>query len=117
MSLYFEVFFACDLKIDVPEDVIKTLKYLTRQEDYPFSDFPKERFFKNEREGWREFLLPPERYQAFPGWSGSELKMMTRQLGNNRSETYYTLSFRRGKLQREGAVTNVIGRSVVRFSG
>jgi len=93
MSLYFDGFFACDLKADIPQQVIDTLLYLTRKADYPFTDVPKHEFFQTEE--WDDFLLPPDEFRVAPGWIGSEFKKMTRALPHDQMETYYTISFRR----------------------
>src|SRR5689334_17209749 len=46
MSSYFEMFLACELKFDTPEQVIETLKYMTRRKDYRFNNPPDHPFFK-----------------------------------------------------------------------
>ena len=93
MSSYFDGFFACDLKADVPQQVIETLQYMTRTEEYTFTNVPDDKFFKDA--DWKDFLRPPQDYRVAPGWIGSELNKMTRYISGTETEDYYTISFRR----------------------
>lgn len=63
MTIHLELMLACDLRYDVPQQVIATLKYLTRKEDYEFNDFPelpasedKEDFYNLQWHPWRKLL-------------------------------------------------------------
>jgi hypothetical protein len=98
MSLYFDGFFACDLKLDVPQRVVDTLKYMTREDEYEFADVPDHRFFTIE--GWNNFLRPEkdamgEVWTCAPGFVVSEFQKKTQYGPHNTNWEYYTLSFRR----------------------
>ena len=95
---HFDGFSACDLKPDVPQQVIDSLKYLTRDEEYEFTDIPDHRFF--ETVGWNDFLRPEatavgEVWTCAPGLTAREFRKKTRFGPNNTTSEYYTLSFRR----------------------
>lgn len=98
MSLYFDGFFACDLKLDVSQQVIDTLNYMTRDDEYEFTNIPQHDFFKTE--GWDNFLRPEklavgEVWTCAPGLIAREFKRKTRPGPYNSRVEYYTLSFRR----------------------
>ncbi len=97
MSLYFDGFFACDLKPGVPQNVIDVLKYMTRKEDYEFSSVPNHKFF--ETDGWRDFLritAESQQYAVAPGLVFSDLQLHEHYSQENRQNVLgYTLSFRR----------------------
>jgi len=56
---------ACDLREDSPQQVVDTLKYMTRSQDYEFDDPPDAEFF--EGEDWRTFLTVEHEGFMFPG--------------------------------------------------
>lgn len=65
MTVNVELMLACDLKADVPQQVIETLRYLTRKEDYEFNNPPDHPFFAPAstyigHEWWRNIFQPQE---------------------------------------------------------
>ena len=94
MSMYFDGFFACKLKLDMPQQVIDVLRYMTRHQDYEFKDVPEHRFFQIE--DWENFLqISDSDFRCAPGLVGSELKKETIEYVSGKREEYYTISFRR----------------------
>jgi enamine deaminase RidA (YjgF/YER057c/UK114 family) len=94
MSTHFDLFIACDLKLDTPQQVIDTLKYMTRSEDYTFENPPSHPFF--EYEGW-ENRLTGNMYR-FPGESFATLRSAYRYslptIKGSGDVYFYTYSFR-----------------------
>ena len=93
MSLYFDGAIFCDLRIDAPQQVIDTLHYMTRTEDYVFDSPPQHEFFNSE--GWQSFLQIHPNYSCAPGLVYSEFRKAYRYTQNKVDVSYYTLSFRR----------------------
>ena len=93
MSLYFDGALFCDLKSDVPQQVIDTLQYMTRSEDYSFDSPPDHEFFKDK--DWRRFLEIQPNYSCAPGLVYSEFRKAHRYEQDNVLVYYYTFSFRR----------------------
>jgi hypothetical protein len=96
MSLYFDGFLAFDLKPDTPQQIIDTLFYMTRTDDYEFMDIPHHRLFTSDPD-WRDFLRAGEGdYEMAPGITSSGLKKIIEGYGDGTIfKEYYTLSFRR----------------------
>jgi hypothetical protein len=91
MSLYFDGAIFCDLKSDVPQQVIDTLQYMARVEDYTFDSPPDHDFFKVD--GWRDWLRT--KVACAPGFVGCEFRKVYRYTQQNVDYYRYTLSFRR----------------------
>jgi hypothetical protein len=81
VSLHFEIAVACDLRPDTSPQVVDTLRYMLRVEEYPFDDPPDHPWF--EGAGWRSFLRcgrcsdPPE-WVACAGEVGGVLRRAVR---------------------------------------
>jgi hypothetical protein len=88
--------FACDLKEDTPQQVIDTLTYMTRTEDYEFNNPPEGAFF--EGDSWRTCLFCENEWFSFPGEAGRFLRSAyryNRSFNEGGAAVYlYTLSFR-----------------------
>lgn len=72
MTVHVELMLTCDLNYDVPEEVVETLKYLTRKEDYEFQTAPSHPFFDETLGGWRYIFQSSEYHKPsdmnyFPG--------------------------------------------------
>src|SRR5258706_7504208 len=96
MSTPFCFAIACDLKEDVPEQVLETLKYMTRTRDYEFDNPPNAPFFEDEH--WRDFFLHIGEGFYFPGEAGSWLRQVyryTRPVSQGGGDVFlYTFSLR-----------------------
>jgi hypothetical protein len=90
MSLHFEVAIACDLRPDTSPQVLDTLRYMLREEEYAFDNPPAHRFF--EGSGWRSFLGIPD-WVPFAGEIGGSLRLAVRH-GPDGSGYRHTLSIR-----------------------
>ena len=94
MSDYYLLEVNCDLKVDTPAEVIDTLKYMTRTEDYDFDtslDYPLFDETSFRRNTWRYILKSINQpLQDFPGWKTSNFQRVQKWPGKER----YTLSFR-----------------------
>ncbi|MCC7448657.1 MAG: hypothetical protein IT324_14650 [Anaerolineae bacterium] len=93
MSLYFEGMLFCDLKPDIPQQVIDTLHYMTRIEDSTFDSSPSHNFFNNP--DWRDFLQVQSDYGFVAGYVGSQFRYAYRYTLHSEDVFRYTLSFRR----------------------
>ncbi len=78
MSDHYDFRLACDLRADTPHQVIATLKYMTRTDDYAFNDPPDHPFFESFElpdgevyDTWRDIFQCREGYT--PGVFGSSL--------------------------------------------
>jgi hypothetical protein len=78
MSDHFDFRTACDLRSDTPQQVVATLRYMTRADNYDFNDPPDHPFFERDEsyggevyEQWRHILQCREGYT--PGTFGSSL--------------------------------------------
>ena len=92
MSLHFDFAIACDLKPDTPQQVIKTLAYMTRTEDYPFDSPPDHPFFEGDE--WRETLRTEPDGTYCPGDLGRSFRRAYRYDRLGVHHYRYTLSFR-----------------------
>ena len=93
MSLYFDGMIFCDLKPEIPEQVINTLQYMTRSHDYSFDNPPEHEFF--EVDAWRSWLQIQPNHTCGAGMVFSNFHKTKRYGPNNTKVDYYTLSFRR----------------------
>src|SRR5258708_27216939 len=94
MSLYFDGAFACYLKPDVPQQVLDTLQYMTRTENYAFDKPPGHKFFQND--DWRNFLKISQEWTCAPGFVGSDFRKTHQYTTEDGNDVYwYSLSFRR----------------------
>jgi hypothetical protein len=93
MSLYFDGFFACDLKPDTPQHIIDTLRYLTRTEDYAFEPLSDHDFFDGD--DWRAFLQPDDDWACAPGLVWSDFRQAYRYTQYGEDVYRATISFRR----------------------
>jgi len=78
MSDHYDFRLACDVRADTPQQVIETLRYMTRADDYDFNDSPSHPFFASVElydgeayDTWRHILQCGEGYT--PGVFGSSL--------------------------------------------
>jgi hypothetical protein len=93
MSLWFEGYLAFDLVPGCPTEVIDTLAYLARAEEYEFEPPFSHDFFSTE--GWRTFLQVKTEPSSLPGMYWSDFRRILRY--SSRGEDHYrdTLCFRR----------------------
>ncbi len=100
MSLHFDLAIACDLKPDTPQQVINTLQYMTRTEDYDFHDPPAHEFFTRPGPDWRLILQIPHGTMpyGFPGVAGSSFRRVYHHTQFGVDVYRHTLSFRREML-------------------
>ncbi len=86
----------CDLREDTPSQVIETLKYMTRTQDYEFNDAPDGVFFEDDY--WRTCLSCSNEGFYFPGEAESTFRLAyryNRSFNDGGAEVYlYTLSIR-----------------------
>lgn len=99
MSLHFDFALACYLKPDTPQEVLDTLQYMTRSEDYEFGDPPDHPFFKGEY--WSNMLQIRTGTAHFPGEFGSIFRRTYRYTQADADVYRYTLSFRCHMLEEE----------------
>jgi hypothetical protein len=84
----------CDLKADIPQQVLETLQYMVRVEDYDFDDPPQARVF--EGHDWRELLRAGRsKFVSFPGEGLCSLSYAERLSGAGEVQQHYTLHVRR----------------------
>lgn len=71
MSQTFDLSLACDIKPDTPQQVLDTLRYMIRKEDYKFDDPPNHPFFRihNYWKSWFTYSI-----SLFPGEYGAVLR-------------------------------------------
>lgn len=60
MTIPIELMLQCDISLNEPQEVIETLKYITRKEDYEFNNFPNHSYFQEESQNWRYILQSPK---------------------------------------------------------
>lgn len=94
MTINFELMLACDLRPVTPDQVIDTLKYLCRKEDYKFESLPNHPFFESddevlEAQRWRYIFDRGSYLGDFGGVSFTELYHH-----KSRRESFYTLTIR-----------------------
>jgi hypothetical protein len=78
----------CNLRDDTPAQVIDTLKYMTRTEDYKFDNPPDYPFFKGNI--WRNILRIPLEQQNMGKFTGDEATIFRRDIKYVRMDvTYY----------------------------
>lgn len=92
MSTCLELAFACDLKADIPQQVLYTLQYMTRTTDATFDDPPTADIF--EGEWWRTALQTVAMSYPFAGEGGSALRYAYRYTRGGEAVYRYTLSYR-----------------------
>ncbi len=68
MSIRYVFVLKCNLIDDTPLQVIDTLKYMTRTEDYEFNNAPDAGFFK--RNIWRDFIRVSPEQQSSRTYTG-----------------------------------------------
>lgn len=90
MSVYFDFALACDLKPDTPQQVLDTLSFMTRTEDYAFDTPPAGALFGGET--WRDMLRGSTTY--FAGEAGAMFRKALRYVHGGAEVFRYTLSFR-----------------------
>ncbi len=89
MSLHYEFALACFLVPNTPEQVLNTLRYMTRSEEYEFDNPPEHRLFKGD--DWRTLLQLPLPEGLYPGNLHSTFRQVyVHAVGGYR----YTLGFR-----------------------
>jgi len=92
MSLHFDFAIACDLKPDTPQQILDTLSYMTRAEEYAFSSPPNHPFF--EGDSWRDILRAKSEQTYLPGdLIGSFRKAHRYEVGSEKLH-WYTICFR-----------------------
>jgi hypothetical protein len=99
MSEVIEFMLAIDLRPDTPQQVIDTLKYMTRKEDYEFNNPPDLYFFKQDENSkrpiWRHILqVKHEPLTHHPGEGGSAFHKAYRYSQYGKDVLKDTLSFR-----------------------
>lgn len=92
MSTRFDFGFACDLKPDTPERVLRTLTYMVGEDESGFDNPPEDEVF--EGDWWRTALREPYLTYPYPGEAGSALKYVYRYEVGERKVYRHTLSFR-----------------------
>ncbi len=92
MSLHFDFALACYIKPDTPQQVLDTLQYMTRTEDYNFDQPPRHPFFQDEY--WRNMLKALMDSTCFPGQFGGTFRRVHRYTQANVEAYRYMLSFR-----------------------
>jgi hypothetical protein len=93
MGQTFEVSLSCNLPADTPQQVLDTLRYMMRTEDYEFGSPPAYPFFRISIHGgdgeWREMLrghsIEPTPY--IPGCFGCRLSQTYAAFGNSELRT------------------------------
>ena len=90
MSVHYDFGLACDIKPTAPQQIIDTLKYMARTEDYEFSNPPRDDLFEGET--WREMLRSGCSY--FAGETGAVLRNTLRYIKEKKEASKYTFSFR-----------------------
>ncbi len=90
MSVYYDFALACDLESHTPQQVVDTLSYMTRIDDYEFNDPPDEDLFKGET--WKYMLQGT--VTGFPGKAGSRFRYVFRYQQGDEDVFQHTLSFR-----------------------
>lgn len=92
MSLHYDWAMAFDLKLDTPQLIIDTLKYMTRSHDYDFPTPFDDIFFSGS--SWRNMLQIEAGDTYSPGEVGSLFRQAYRYTKLGVDTYYYTLSFR-----------------------
>jgi len=92
MSLHFDFAIACDLKPDTPQQILDTLSYMTRVEEYAFSSPPSHPFF--EGDSWRDILLAKSEQTYLPGDLISSFRKAYRYEIGNEKHYRYNICFR-----------------------
>jgi hypothetical protein len=100
MSLHFEFTLTLDLKPETPQQVIDTLAYMTRSEEYEFSDPPSHPWFESDDE-WRETLQADPEATHLPGNQWTVFRQAYRYTQHGVDQYRWTLSFRREMLDDE----------------
>jgi hypothetical protein len=96
MSTRYDFLLMCNLRDDTPAQVIDTLKYMTRSEDYEFSNPPNGSFFKGDY--WRNILrIPPEHQNmwTFTGDANTIFRRDVKWVQAGVTHYFWTLYIRR----------------------
>jgi len=95
LSAHFDLAIALDLKPDTPQQVLDTLRYLMRTEDYDFDNPPDHEFFTRwDDQHWRNWMPLAENSTYSPGEAGSSLRRVYRYTQHGQDVYRYTFSFR-----------------------
>ncbi len=96
MSTRYDFMLMCNLRDDIPAQVVDTLKYMLRTEDYEFNNPPNDPAF--ETDWWRNTFRPYPEYRNMNTYTGDEIHIFRRDSrgGSNNSTIYfYSLQLRR----------------------
>ena len=97
MSERYDFLLMCNLRDDIPAQVIDTLKYMTRSEDYEFNNPPDYSFFKGE--SWRNILRIPLKYPknmgTFTGDANTIFRRDVKYVHMGITHYFWTLYIRR----------------------